>query len=202
MDAVAAADGDRVLVLEGAFLQGGQQQVEVGQQQVGGPHQLHVQAGVQHVRRGHALVHEARFRADDFGQVGQEGDDVMLHFGLDGVDARHVELASRLSQTVFAAPPAGITPSSACASQACASISNQMRNFRARRPDGGHFGAGIAGDHVELQLQRIGHILSDRCEADQAVRISQVQLGQGRGGLLAHLHLCRKRGGVLFFTER
>ena len=31
MDAVAAADGDRVLVLEGAALQGGEQRVDIGE---------------------------------------------------------------------------------------------------------------------------------------------------------------------------
>jgi hypothetical protein len=49
VDAVAAADGERILVLVGALLEGGEQQVEVFQQQVGGAHQLHVQAGVEHV---------------------------------------------------------------------------------------------------------------------------------------------------------
>ncbi len=34
------------------------------------------EAGVQHVGRGHALVHEARFGTDDLGQMRQEGDDV------------------------------------------------------------------------------------------------------------------------------
>jgi hypothetical protein len=36
MDAVAAADGGRVLVLEGAALERGQQRVEVGEQDVAG----------------------------------------------------------------------------------------------------------------------------------------------------------------------
>jgi hypothetical protein len=72
---------------------------------------------------------EAGFRADDLGQVGQEGDDVMLGFALDLVDAVDVEGGiAPLSQTSSAAS-LGITPSSACASQAWASISNQMRNF-------------------------------------------------------------------------
>ena len=35
MDAVAAADGERVLVLDGALLQRGQQGVEIGEQDVG-----------------------------------------------------------------------------------------------------------------------------------------------------------------------
>ncbi len=60
--------------------------------------------------------------------MGQERDDVVLGLALDLVDARDVE------GRAFAFPDRlgasfGITPSSACASQACASISNQMRNL-------------------------------------------------------------------------
>ena len=92
MDAVAAADGRRHLVFEGALLQRRQQRVDVGDQDVGGAHQLHVEAGVEHVRRGHALMHEARLRPDDLGQMRQEGDDVVLDLALDLVDPRDVEL--------------------------------------------------------------------------------------------------------------
>ena len=41
VDAVRAADGRRVLVLEGAALQRGEQRVEVGEQEVGGARELH-----------------------------------------------------------------------------------------------------------------------------------------------------------------
>ena len=60
-------------------------------QEVGGARELHVEAGVEHVRGGHALVHEARLGADDLGQMGEEGDDVVLDLALDLVDARDVE---------------------------------------------------------------------------------------------------------------
>ena len=70
MDAVAAADGDGVLVLEGAALERGEQRVDVGEQDVGGAHELHVEAGVEHVGGGHALVHEARLRPDDLATDG------------------------------------------------------------------------------------------------------------------------------------
>ena len=69
---------------------------------------------------------EARLGADDFGQMGREGDDVVLGLAFDLVDPGDVEgdiLA--LAQTVLAAS-LGMTPSSACASAACASISNQI----------------------------------------------------------------------------
>ena len=38
-------DADRVLVLEGAALQRREERVEIGQQDIGGAHELHVEAG-------------------------------------------------------------------------------------------------------------------------------------------------------------
>ena len=93
MDAVAAADGERVLVLQRALLQRRQQLVDVAEQDVGGLGELDGEAGVEHVRRGHALVHEARLRADELAEPGQEGDHVVLGDLLDGVDLR--DLAGR-----------------------------------------------------------------------------------------------------------
>ena len=69
-----------------------EQRIDIGDQDIGGAHQLHVEAGVEHIRRGHAGMHVARFGADDFRNMGQEGDDVVLDLGLDGVDARDIEL--------------------------------------------------------------------------------------------------------------
>ncbi len=66
--------------------------VEVGDEEVGGARQLHGEAGVEHVRGRHALVHEARLGTDDLGQMRQEGDDVVLGLALDRVDAGDVEL--------------------------------------------------------------------------------------------------------------
>ena len=36
-------------------------------------------------------MHKARFGSDNFGQMRQEGDDVMLHFALDFIDALDIE---------------------------------------------------------------------------------------------------------------
>jgi hypothetical protein len=110
--------------------------------------QLHVEAGVEHVRRGHALVHEAGIRPDDLGEMGQEGDDVVLGFPLDLVDAVDVEGGGAAFPRSSWRLPSGITPSSANASQAWASISNQMRNFdsgdiQIARDHRDHVGAGI-----------------------------------------------------------
>lgn len=73
-------------------------------------------------------MHETRLGADELGKVGQKGDDVVLGDLLDLADPLRVELGL---------PPFfpngfggffGMTPISARASQACASISNQIRN--------------------------------------------------------------------------
>jgi hypothetical protein len=50
VDAVAAADGRRPLVLEGALLERRENPVHVGDEEVGRPLQLHREAGVEHVR--------------------------------------------------------------------------------------------------------------------------------------------------------
>ena len=72
-------------------------------------------------------MHEARFGADDLGEMRQERDHVVLGLALDLVDARDVEgRVVPFSQIVLAAS-FGMMPSSAIASEACASISNQMR---------------------------------------------------------------------------
>jgi hypothetical protein len=68
-----------------------EQRVDVAEQDVGGARQLHGEAGVEHVRRGHALVEEARLGADDFRDMGQEGDDVVLGGALDLVDALDID---------------------------------------------------------------------------------------------------------------
>ncbi len=73
-------------------------------------------------------MHEARFRPDDLGEMRQEGDDVVLGLALDLVDARDVEgRVARPSPRSSPAASFGMMPSSAIASAACASISNQMR---------------------------------------------------------------------------
>ena len=91
VDAVAAPDGRRVFVLDRAPLQRSEQPVEIGEQDVGGLLELHREAGVEHVARRHPLVHEARLRPDMLGDIGQEGDRVVMCLALDLVDARDLE---------------------------------------------------------------------------------------------------------------
>ena len=156
MDGVGAADGRRHLVLEGALLQRRQHLVDVGDQKIRGAGELHVETGVEHVGRGHALVHEARIRADEFGEVGEEGDDVVLDLALDLVDPRDVELG------VLALGPDGFGGLLRDHAEFGLGI-RRMRldlepDFEAgqRLPDGGHFRAGIAGDHRRLRTSKAG----------------------------------------------
>jgi hypothetical protein len=92
MDAVTAADRRRHLVFARAAFEHDEQRIDVGDQDVARARQLHREAGVEHVRRGHALVHEACLVADLFGDPGEEGDDVMLGYRLDRVDCGDVDL--------------------------------------------------------------------------------------------------------------
>jgi hypothetical protein len=148
VDAVRAADGRRQFVLEGAALERGEQGVGIGNQDVGGAHQLHVEAGVEHVRRGHAGMHEARLGSDDFGKVRQEGDDVVLDLGLDGVDAGNVEFGG------FAFFPdllCGVLRDDADLGHGLGGVRLDLEpdaELGFRRPDRDHVGAGIARDHA------------------------------------------------------
>jgi hypothetical protein len=111
-------------------------------------HELHIEAGVEHVRRRHALVDEARFRADDLGKVGQERNDVMLDLALDLVDAGDVEGGfpalgpDRLR---------GFLRDDAKLGQSVGGMGLDLEpdaKARLRFPDRGHLGAGIAGYHA------------------------------------------------------
>ena len=164
MNAMRSPDPNRVFMFDGPTFQRLQQCLDIRDQQIGGAHQLHIEGGVQNVRRCHALVHEACcVRTDDLGQMRQERDDVMLGHRLDLVDARDVEV--RIPGLphgfgVFAGDDAQI-------GHRIAGMGLDLvpdAEFRLRRPDGDHFGAGITGDHggtldwwtgrVPLRVQR------------------------------------------------
>ena len=100
-------------------------------------------------------MHEARLGADDFGEVGQEGDDVVLDLGLDGVDARHVE---DRGFALVADGLGGIFRDQAEFGHGVGRMRFDLEpdaEFGLRRPDGGHFRPGIARDHGAL-VSRIG----------------------------------------------
>jgi hypothetical protein len=147
VDRVRTADRRRHLVLEGAPLQRREQGIDVVDENVGGADELHVEAGVEHVRRGHALMHEARFGSDDLGQMRQERDHVVLRLAFDLVDPRDVE------GCVF-----GFVPDRLCgALRYDAELGKRVGGMcldlepdaesRLWLPDGSHFRSGITGNH-------------------------------------------------------
>ena len=93
---------------------------------------------------------EARIRPDEFGEMGQEGDDVMLGDALDFVDAVHVEGdVAGLGPDVFRA----LLGDHADFGEGVAGVGLDLEpdlEPRLRLPDGDHFGTGIARDHGEL----------------------------------------------------
>ena len=73
-------------------------------------------------------MQKPRLGADRFGEIGQEGDNVVLRLFLDVVDPGDIEGELAAFSQIALAASFGMMPISASASQACASISNQMRN--------------------------------------------------------------------------
>src|ERR1019366_3695664 len=98
----------------------------------------------------HALVHEARLEADNFRQMGEEGDHVVVGLAFDLVDPRDVELRVP-----------GLGPDGLCGLfWDHAKFRQRIRRMRLdlepdlearlRLPDRGHFRAGVAGNHRRL----------------------------------------------------
>ena len=156
VDAVRAPHADGVLMLEGAVPDRFEEHVEIGEEFVGGLDHLHRQAGIENIGGGHPLVDEAGFGADEFGDGGEKGDDIVLDLGFDGIDAGDVEIP------LFADDAHRFFGNDA-----------ELRLFFAgerfdlqpdaetvfRFPDAGHFLAGIAFDHPDILL-----LSPDRCQ--------------------------------------
>ncbi len=95
-------------------------------------------------------MHEARLGADDFRQMGEKGDDVVLGFALDLVDPRDIE------NDVTGFGPDGFRGLFRDHAELRQRIGGMRLDLepdleaRLRLPDGGHFRAGIAGKHRRL----------------------------------------------------
>ena len=91
VDAVTPADAERPLVLERAALERCRHGADAALQQGAGPVELHREAGVENIRRGEALVDEARLRPHMIREVGEEGDHVVAGLALDRVDFLRID---------------------------------------------------------------------------------------------------------------
>ncbi len=98
MNAVGSPDHEGRLVPDGLLFQDGQQFVDVGKKDFRGLLQEHGQGCVEDVRRREPHVDEPGIGPDEFGNAGQEGNDVVLHGPLDFVDSIDVETGLRLDR--------------------------------------------------------------------------------------------------------
>ena len=129
VDAVAAADGGRELVLEGAPLQRVQHRVDLDQDQVGCALELDRQRGVEQVGGGQPEMQEPCLLAADLLDMGEEGDDVVPGDGLDLLDPGGVDQPGAVGGDGgirVRTGSAGTAPIAAMASAAASSTSSQM----------------------------------------------------------------------------
>ncbi len=118
----------------------------LGQQQRARALDRQGEPGVEHVRRGHAVVDPARGRADLLVDVGQEGDHVVVGGPLQLQRALHREAGA--SASIAARSSAGITPSAAHARHTASSTSSQPLELGLLGPERRHRGAGVTRDHA------------------------------------------------------
>ena len=145
VDAVGAADHQRLLVGEGEPAERLAEALEAVEQQVGGALELERERGVDDVRRRQPQVDEPGVRADGLLELGEKGDDVVARGGLElvdppGVDPRRAadpldRLARdpapprvHLADGQFDLEPGGVP--------------------RRRAPQGAHLVARVAGNHA------------------------------------------------------
>ena len=150
MNAVGAADGRRELEFAGAALQRGVERFNIPDEKVGGANELHVETGVEHVGGRHALVHEARFRSDDFRKMRKESDDVVLGLALDFLDARGVELGVLALGPDFRRRVLGNDPELGHGVGGMRLDLEPDAKTCLWRPDRRHFRSGVTRDHLCL----------------------------------------------------
>ena len=151
VDAVRAADGDGVLVLIGATLDGGQKCVDRLKQDIGRLGELDGETGIENVRRRHPLMDETGLVAHMLGQIGEKRDDVMLGFALDLVDAVDVE---GHGTTLFPDGLCGLLGDDAEVGEGVAGMGLDLEpdaKLCFGRPDRDHFRAGVARYHGEIR---------------------------------------------------
>ena len=118
--------------------------------------ELDGEAGVQRVRRGHALMDEPRLLPHLLGKLGQEGDHVVFGFGLDLIDPgdpfRRIGLVAPLPHRLrgFGGDDAGLGQ---CVAGMGLDLEHDAEHVLGR-PDGGHFGSAVTRDHDGLLTLR------------------------------------------------
>src|SRR5688500_7958490 len=99
-------------------------------------------------------MHEARLGADDLGEVGQEGDNVVLDLALDGIDPRDVE---RRAAALLPELGRRLPWDDAQLRHRVESVRLDFEpdsELRLRRPDAGHLRTAVARDQSLLPLVR------------------------------------------------
>ena len=149
VDTVAAADTDGVFVFQCALFERREQGIDIGDQDVGSLRHLDGEAGIQHIGRGHSLMHESRLLAHMLGQIGEEGDHVVPGFALDLVDPRDFPFSTLPHRLC------GVLGDYAKLGLRIAGVGLDLEpdtEFVFGFPDIDHIGSGIARDHREKAL--------------------------------------------------
>jgi hypothetical protein len=182
VDAVAAADGGRVLCSKARRFSAASTR-RAGEQEVGDARAPAAPQGRCRARRtrscpdARSAPRGRRARPD-----GQEGDDVVLGLALDLVDAVDVEGSAFSPRwpfaqiALFAALAFGTTPSSAnpASVEACASISNQMRKR--------FCGSQMAKTMAQTEMASWASAAFTSADTDKSTTVTKAELGKFLGG--------------------
>ena len=150
VDAVAAADAGRQPVLDGPAPEGGQEGIQIRQEQVGGLAKLERQRRIQEVRRGEAQMEVPGAGPAHFLDMREEGDDVVARGGLDGLDARRVDdcRAPRFGGAAQVGHLVGRNLAQLGHRLGCGKLDLEPQaELGLGRPDGAHLGPAVARDH-------------------------------------------------------
>ena len=154
VDAVRAADHRRAAMLLGAA-RGSTRAARSRSARMRSHASRHLQRQrrVDDVGRGEAEVQPARARPDVLGDVGGEGDHVVLRHLLDVVDARDLEGAA-LADVARGLGAARCRPR-AITSAAAVSTCSQVSKRRALAPDAPHVGVGVPWNHARSSRRAV-----------------------------------------------
>ena len=167
MDAVAAADAEGPLVLDGAALQSRRHGADAAFEQGAGPVELHREASIEDIGRGEALVDETRLGPHVVREVGEEGDHVVPGLALDridlhGIDQRVRVLVDRAIER-FRRRRRRLAERDLSVERMALDLQPD-REAGLRCPDGNHLRPGIARDHG-VSRRGMEPLLTCRCGA-------------------------------------